>query len=368
MRRHQPGQSSFVRGQFGDWDLDTPRIGGSFSSLLGWVRNSGGANRCSGYSLPPVVSSSTSFGSIVGFSATDYWRGTFIHVPGQSGQEVLRRALGFADAPADGFGYPLVTHRNWQIRCLDSLRNGGGEGFLAVSPDGVRYRFDWMATRAQTQVGKSGASIGRTDVFLMATEVTERFGNWVRYTYDAANPLLMTRIEPNDGRVVTVTNSGGRAVAASHGTRTYAYAYTAQANLSRVTRPDGSRWTFDLAPMVPVDLATAGEGANCDQPGGYPGEVLTGTITHPSGATGRFTTEFQLLGRTGVDRVCHFAPNSTTVAVGARWPRWVSSQVLKLKRLSGPGLAPLERRYGSSDPGGWSNCPPRPPAWTACAP
>ena len=144
MRRHQSGQSSFVRGQFGDWDLGTPRIGGSFSSLLGWVRNSGGANRCSGYSLPPVVSSSTSFGSIVGFSATDYWRGTFIHVPGQSGQEVLRRALGFADAPADGFGYPLVTHRNWQIRCLDSLRNGAIDLIF-----GVLRRPEWATDIAE---------------------------------------------------------------------------------------------------------------------------------------------------------------------------------------------------------------------------
>ena len=53
-RRYVAGRSRDVRGQFGDWDLDAPRIGGTFAA--GWVTNSGGLNRCTGFSLPPTVS------------------------------------------------------------------------------------------------------------------------------------------------------------------------------------------------------------------------------------------------------------------------------------------------------------------------
>lgn len=63
-RRFVPGRPNDVRGQFGDWDLEAPRMGGSFAGLNGWVTWSGGSNRCTGYSMPPVVSAGT--GGIVG--------------------------------------------------------------------------------------------------------------------------------------------------------------------------------------------------------------------------------------------------------------------------------------------------------------
>ena len=79
---------------------------------------------------------------MVGFIGPEYWRGTHLHIPGQGAQEVLKRAAAYPGKPTDGAAYPLVTHRNWQIDCLPSLRNAPGEGFVAVSPEGVRYRLD----------------------------------------------------------------------------------------------------------------------------------------------------------------------------------------------------------------------------------
>lgn len=374
-RSHSPGRSPFIRGQFGDWDLEVPRLGGTFSTLQGWVTTRGDTNRCSGYSLPPVVSASSLTAgpgaaqppatgasspqadlTVVGFNATDYWQGTNIHVAGQGAQAVLVRAPDYPTAPTDGATYPLVTHSNWQISCLPTVLNAAGEGFVAVSPDGIRYRFDWMATRAQTSVKKAGASLARQDMFLMATHVGDRFGNWVRYTFDPARPLVVTRIESSDGRVITINNSLGRAITASDGTRTYIYTYSPAGNLIGAQRPDGTRWTFNLAPMVPVALQTAGEGATCDSPGDFPVDSYTGTMTHPSGATGTFTTQFTLLGTSYVERICIPHPSGGPATIGAVYPRFVSTQALVAKRITGPGMAPMAWSYAYAAPGGWNTC------------
>jgi YD repeat-containing protein len=294
--------------------------------------------------------------SAVAFSASDFWQGTSLTVPGQGSQELLLRSPNYLSAPADGSTYQLVTRQNWAIGCLPGVQNASGEGFVAVSPQGVRYRFDWMAVRVQPNVKKSGGSLGRQEMFLMATLVTDRFGNWVRYSYDLANPLLLTRIESSDGRIITITNANGRASSASDGTRTFVYGYGSRGELSTVTQPDGSRWTFDLTPMVPANLPNLGESANCDSPGDFYADILTGRIVHPSGAEGVFTTQFWKFGRTYVNRVCWYAPGSTTVTTGAVWPRQVTSQALMVKQITGPGLATLRWSYAYNAPGGWSTC------------
>ena len=215
-----------------------------------------------------------------------------------------------------------------------------------------------MATRTQTNMRKGGGvELARQDMFLMATQVADRFGNWVRYTYDPANPLLLSRIDANDGRVISISNSQGRAVSATDGTRTYSYAYSAAGQLSTVQQPDGSRWGFDLAAMVPVDFAQLGANASCDSPGDSPGDALTGRITHPSGAVGTFTTTFTMLGRSQVTRSCWYALYSTTVTTGAVWPRLVLSQPLTSKRIEGPGMPTMQWSYAYNAPGSWSTCP-----------
>ena len=63
VRHHSPGQAWFVRGQFGDWDLQAPRIGGSFANTAGWVTSFYGVNRCSGFSLPPAAAAASAMSS-----------------------------------------------------------------------------------------------------------------------------------------------------------------------------------------------------------------------------------------------------------------------------------------------------------------
>ena len=78
----------------------------------------------------------------VEFLAFDYWQGIHLHVHGQTGGELLRRDPSNSISPADGSAYPLVTKSGWQVRCTIQAQNVEGQGFLAVSPEGVQYRFE----------------------------------------------------------------------------------------------------------------------------------------------------------------------------------------------------------------------------------
>jgi RHS repeat-associated protein len=402
IRKHTAGRHSFVRGQLGDWDLEVPRMGGSFAMPRGWVNSAGTAARCSDYSAPPAEvrnatlggggSMSTTPGGVPGgapmsaaqptsgsgatvrpgdstspqqasinlprveFLPSDFWHGNFIHVPGAGSHEVLRRGSGDTLAPSDGNSWPLVTKDRWQVRCLPSIQNGSGEGFLALAPNGVQYRFDWMATRTLWGVKREGAGLPRSDVFLMATRATDRFGNWVAYTYNPAQPMQLTRIEASDGRVITLQyGSNGRVSSASDGTRTYTYSYSAQGDLSQVTQPDGARWEFSLRSLVHPVPGELGEGANCESPGAFPGESRTGWLRHPSGATGHVGLAFTAQPRSFVNQWCIFAGQKR---VGAVWPQVTFSQAITHKTLSGPGLGSgLTWSYSySATQGSWDPC------------
>ena len=121
VRQHTPGRKPIVRGAMGDWDLNTPRIEGTFATVEGW-RPSGGtaANRCSGFEAPPTVTR----GSVPSdFQPFEYGQGVNLVVPGQGSQEVLLRSAGNSFSPTDGTSYPLVTRNNWQMACLSTLLN-----------------------------------------------------------------------------------------------------------------------------------------------------------------------------------------------------------------------------------------------------
>lgn len=320
--------------------------------MAGWVNTYGTTNRCNGFSEPPLGS--------FGVQAREYWQGVQLSVPGQGTQEVLKRSAAYSAAPGPVSQYPLVTHQNWQLSCLPTIQNGAGEGFIAISPEGVRYRFDWMATRAQTSVKARATTgtMGRMDVFLMATEVTDRHGNWVRYTYDPVAPMNLQRVESNDGRVITLAYAAGRVASASDGTRTFTYSYDALGDLQYVNQPDGSRWTFSLRAMVPLRMTNIGEGANCDNPGDFlaDDEVPPGVIVHPSGATGTFKTAFRLMGRAYVTRQCIVSQSNPLRTVGAVWPRSSPTQVLLSKQISGPGMPNETWTYSYASPASWSTC------------
>ena len=144
-------------GAFGDWELDIPHMKGVFAADAPWqVFGASPNNRCSGTTtqLPATVTAQPSGAT---FTGNQYWRGNVLYVPGVGNQNILRRVDPAPPAvplpqPADGLT-KFHTSKLWQIRCGVALANSNGdditgEGFLALAPDGTKYTFNWMTTRA----------------------------------------------------------------------------------------------------------------------------------------------------------------------------------------------------------------------------
>jgi YD repeat-containing protein len=294
-RRFALSRDRWVQGVFGDWDLDIPHIKGSFDARFGWIAGDYSQSRCSNFGSPPtaIVNSRTFF------YATEFWQGNQLHVPGEGSQEILVRNATNVAVPADGNAWPLVTAKGWRIRCLPSVYNGEGQGFLAVSPDGTQYHFNWMARRFLSPLrGPDQAALDRDEVWLMPTLIVDRFGNSVSYSYGGPTPWNLTQISSSDGRVITLSyyDEPGvpRVGSVTDGTRTWTYQYDGNRNLQRVVLPDGSAWQFNLGGLRIVNESQLGEGTTCDWMGAWPHETLSGSMTHPSGAVGYFERAFRL--------------------------------------------------------------------------
>jgi RHS repeat-associated protein len=364
VRTHSPGRSWLVRGVLADWDLNIPRIEGTFAVPEGWTAN-GDLRRCSSRDLsPPILSrgyrDQEGFFWNAEFQPWEYWQGTTLTVPGQGSQEVLANSR----LPTLGGLWPLTTRQQWQIGCLPTVINAPGEGFIARSPSGVTYHFNWMASRLNRELRK-GTGLQRADMYLLATRVTDRFGKWVQYHYDPARPLNLLRIDSSDGRVITLRYSGDRLVSASDGepgtpgVRTWTYGYLPNGDLGSVTQPDGRAWHFNLRGFVgETDLINEGN-AHCDAVPSPMGLAGSGTITHPSGAVGHFEADYVYQPRSNVPRQCTYYTGELAMHTnGSVHPRETVNFALTRKTITAPGAEPMVWVYGGSGPafGTWAPC------------
>jgi hypothetical protein len=106
------GSGNRGNGLFKNWDLDIPRIYGTFSTKYGWQRldlnGQASTLRCTNFGAPPWIYKPGS--TTNKFMATEYWHGNMLYVPGQGEQELLRRNPSSAvKTPSDGAATPLVT-------------------------------------------------------------------------------------------------------------------------------------------------------------------------------------------------------------------------------------------------------------------
>lgn len=354
-------------GYFGDWDLEIPRIHGVFSLDGGWTVNGSPASaRCSRFGEPPIVHG---IGGPSGgaFSGIEYWQGTMLYLPGRGDEEILLRNPA-TPVPSDGRDYPLVTRGGAAISCLEITDGTAkGEGFEVVTQDGTHYRFDHMVTRffpnlqktspipdAGVQQQPAGPSVAefyvllRQEMWLLPSQITDRFGNWVRYDWNAAakTPWQLAAIRASDGRSLTFAygSSGGRQLvtSVSDGTRVFRYSYTG-GGLTGVQLPDGSNWSFSMQRLATSQVISV-EGT-CDSPGAAMSGDATGSMTHPGGATGTFAVGTVLRGRSWVERRC--GGPATQPEQYALTPSAYISQALTTRTISGPGLpaAGLSWRY-----------------------
>ncbi|MEJ7804945.1 MAG: RHS repeat-associated core domain-containing protein, partial [Telluria sp.] len=408
-RRLTPGGSSMYSDNtgkaFSNWSLDMPYVYGVFSDRAGWtVWTAEGESqqaRCSQFGAPAPVYSGESF------EGAEFWQGNFMYIPGHGEQQLLRRDEAYLTAPnADPATYPVVTASKWAVSCLPTLANDPagtrGQGFLAVSPDGVQYRFDQMvevpvwsiskpygsaaaaksadptaifsgeedtAHKEEKEVkevkgkgdkAKGGpsvphpdialnATLARKEVRLLVTLITDRFGNWVRYNYDPTRPMNVTSITSSDGRKLTLsytdTTAKAKIAAVTDGVRTWTYNYGASATtpsgLISVVLPDASSWNFGNLYSLDKTLQPGGS-PSCGGVNFVTGAAVTGSMSHPSGATGTFTLTATAHGRSNVPMQCRITSNGGDYP---GIPKNIATYSLTSKSISGPGMATMNWSY-----------------------
>jgi YD repeat-containing protein len=297
---------------FGEWEIDVPYLHGTFANAHRWEAESGDVSqRCSVVGQPRMPAIGT-------FEPNEIWHGNFLHIPGRGDEEMLDNVPSKApDVIHPGVKYPWITKSYTIFRCLDHTANGyPGQGFVARTQDGLTYTFDHGIHKDTTTLRKSytQTQMNRKKVWLMATRVEDRFGNWVQYHYDGDR---LARISAKDGRSITLCHDGADRVVKAFVNdqpgqtctggpvprRTWQYFYDPAANffvdgtLDRVVLPDTqSVWRYsysgELVSSRPTDAIEAPMPARpvptCDVPWQMSSGNYTMTMTHPSGATASF--------------------------------------------------------------------------------
>ena len=365
-RRFVPGDK-YGGGHFGVWSLDIPYMHGIFANHVynpkGWtVPGSGAAQylRCAQFSAPPELFFQTGV-----YAPDEYWQGSFFHLPGGGDQELLSGGL----VPTDGNTYPITTKDGAAVRCvaLASTSQSGsqGDGFEVVTPDGLIYTLNQMVSRPNAQISKRIGDMGllkggvsskqsanapppqpnaainftlpRVEVLLYPTKVTDRFGNYVTYTWSATNPWQLTQITASDGRQITLSYPNSTSIAVSSvsdGSRTWTYG--SSGGNATVTLPDGSFWSSNLSALFNFEMHTNGDGCTADV--AYTGTppILTGSVTSPSGATALYTMTPVKMGRSWVPLEC--VADDGGLPIYAREPAAYWNLAVTAKKITGPGL------------------------------
>lgn len=370
------------------WEPDVPYMMGTYDSRIGWNANGSAEHRCSSASLLPAQP----YGPWPNFHTTiivanRFWHGIQISLPKFGRQQML--AVNTAQTvPTDGKTYIGTTRENWRISCLPSLLNGEGEGFLVSLPNGFVYTFNWMAVRHAIDLTNGGCQgmdgdgncspsdswhtlVPISDYFIYATKVQDRFGNEINYAYDPSNPQRLTQISSNDGVTLTFGyDSEGLLRSVTAGIRTWNYRYSSGRNplgfriLTSVEQPDGSQWTFSGypgsfpgAPHISTDsgmtVARFWSSACAMDPGmlrgnlaPLPEDLVTQTVTHPSGATGIFVYRPLFHGTNNTPGGCTWYGTPDDYSYGTFGiPSVRQVYSLYQKSISGGGLTPITWTY-----------------------
>ncbi|MGS1079154.1 hypothetical protein [Pseudoxanthomonas beigongshangi] len=308
-----------------DWELEFPAIESSLllTSQPGSLWKASGpdpSKRCSNFGYPNHA------------DAQFWWKGAYLNLPGESREMLLRRDPAYTLAPGgQTANYPIVTKGNWAISCTSATKNNdGGEGFVALSPSGSKYWFDWYTQEyfgditsyygtpirlPPTQAPWDMPSNGVYEVRLRPSRIEDAQGNYVEYLYTGNN---LTRIQASDGRFVNLayevvgaggTNPYSRLIYAEYangdgGMRrinyayhqvTYEYPTRINRGLRSVTYADGTSWTMDLLAANGVcryksALPSGAYDFQCYPTGVYQGiSGLQASITSPSGLIGTYS-------------------------------------------------------------------------------
>ncbi|RDS80033.1 hypothetical protein [Dyella psychrodurans] len=398
----------------GSWDLDIPRIEtlvgtAGLPSTAVWQTGVGGTtptvgttNRCSNFAPPPGIQSTLAEG---GWVADEWWSGYNLLVPGEGKQQLMPRYSANTLSPTiSGTSFNIVTKNNWMVTC-GVTASDGGEGFLAIAPDGTRYTFAHLVYRpwypiigaggplppdgtiiatqtpppSQSAVSANGtvatqgvtpmtagpgglAILNREDALMYVTQIQDRFGNTLTYNYDPTTGYLSS-ITASDGREVDITYQSGSqliqtitAKAANVPSRTWTYSYlNGSGALTGVQLPDGSAWSYNLGIgaynlVLPSNACSLNQlpysnTAPPNQPFG-----TGGTVTTPSGLTGTFSFVLKMSGRSYTPQLCwgqsgDSPPFEIPMAI---WPEWYVQPAIASEVISGAGMPTQTWTYSYS--------------------
>lgn len=324
------------------WELDAPSLSGIYPSADGWV--TGAKARCSGGMVTPQAIPIPSSPPMLPYN---FWYGFNANIPGYGAGKIYSINSGTV-VPADGNVYKFATLNGWRISCLNTIKNGVGEGFVVVLPDGAKYYFDWVAVRPVSDLQTPYATVKRGEVFFFATKAVDRFGNEVSYTYDPVKPMRLTKISASDGVEISISyDANGRVVEVISGGRVWRYNYALIASgpsalLTEVVQPDGYKWKFEGPDYVSGSLTPATFGSNCNySPGNFTSDgdraISRIKITHPSGVVGEFFFKSIAHGYNNVTlSSCNPDGSSSTSLIGR--PKAYLFSSLISKKIYGPGL------------------------------
>jgi RHS repeat-associated protein len=355
-------------GTFGDWMINIPYMHGIYDTRTGWNSGTLDGRRCSTGIHNPVLGPKL-YNTGTAFLPSP-WHGVTLSLPEEGEQQILRAHPTVATLlnllfPLDGKAYVGTTKSGARLSCLPNLRNGEGEGFLLTTPDGVVYRFDWMVSvdEARNYIGPA-LIYPLSQIFMFPTEVMDRFGNKLTYTYDPALPRRLMSIVSSDGaRVDLQYDSLGRVNKVISASRAWLYSY--QPNgfggslLTSVQLPDGSQWAFsgaspassigpgsiDISGKIAKELLAVcgfvGQGGNS----GGPISGTTVVMTHPSGARGEFFFRELLTGTNNTPGGYQKNRSNPIFCddLDTPWANLVLSLVNK--KISGPGLTDRTWNY-----------------------
>ena len=181
-------------------------------------------------------------------------------------------------------------------------------------------------------------------MYLLASRVEDRYGNWVSYGYDG---YRLVSIDASDGRRISLTYDGqGRVTTATANGRVWRYGYAAgdgksNGGLARVDLPDGSFWRYihsgHLRSRGPYRHADDDD--QCAIRAGSAPPPYSMTVVSPSGAQGVFDFAMELFIRSD--------------PCNGLQPAYYDTWALNTRTISAPGLPNIatHRNYKLQLPG-----------------
>ena len=332
--------------QLGNWSLDIPHARSTFVSKVGDFKTAYWPNgkACSSpLNANPGFQKTMwedweQFATKYSIHPDDYWNGDTIYLPGLGSTKLLTDKAKYGD-------YRRLNNKQWHVAC--GTKPNGQEYFVVTTPDGTKYHLseqrivediepavmmnpeltalpciiaspnpDCNPDKLTKSEFSSALELQKNHIFLLASRVEDKFGNFVEYTYSGNNAQLDS-IKASDGREIELSyNANGLLSKVTANDRKWLYGYGTQAGnvreLQTVTLPDEKTWTYqydnpfnegefwhELFPPQSRLLDNCSPGL---------GETQFVTITHPYGLQGTFYIDGHCQGQTNVPKLLEKRP------------------------------------------------------------